>query len=64
MQIVLKSDLMDRLLAMVKVKEDKELKKTDGVKKKSGIAKLDDANFAVFMRWLIFRERKGERVAH
>lgn len=48
---VLKTDLMDRLTAMIKVKETAQLKKTDGAKKNrvTGIAKLDDANFAVYL---------------
>lgn len=54
--LVLRSDLMTRLMALVKVREDAQLKKTDGAKKNrvTGITKLDDANFAVCLDLLTF----------
>ena len=46
---LLRTGIQDAVLALSKVKESKELKKTDGSSRKStitGIPKLDDANFA------------------
>jgi DNA topoisomerase-2 len=45
---VLKTGIQDDILAVAKVKELKELKKTDGSRRSviTGIPKLDDANFA------------------
>tara|TARA_R110002073_G_scaffold123085_3_gene266409 strand:+ start:2766 stop:5972 length:3207 start_codon:yes stop_codon:yes gene_type:complete len=45
---VLKTGVQDEVMALSKVREDKELKKTDGTKKSkiTGIPKLDDANWA------------------
>ena len=45
---VLKTGVQDEVMALSKVREEKELKKTDGTKKSkiTGIPKLDDANWA------------------
>ena len=45
---VLKTGVQDEVMALSKVREEKELKKTDGAKKSkiTGIPKLDDANWA------------------
>ncbi len=45
---VLKTGIQDEVMALSKVREEKELKKTDGTKKSkiTGIPKLDDANWA------------------
>jgi DNA topoisomerase II len=45
---VLKTGIQDEIMAVAKLKELKELKKTDGTRKSriTGIPKLDDANFA------------------
>lgn len=46
--LVVKSEILSNIMQLVKAKEDKEMKKTDGSKKQriSGITKLDDANLA------------------
>lgn len=45
---ILKTGIQDELMALSRVREEKELKKSDGVKKSkiTGIPKLDDANWA------------------